>query len=236
MRVVAYIKKLISKISHCYDYGKNNKVIFTKNGEVVRRFSLPKGLTILLEGSNNIVRIDESIRFDDVLIDLEGDGGVFSIKKTRYKVRNARFYIEDNSAIYIGENCQLKSGNLKMIANCYYGRTAKIKLGNEVFLGQNATIRTSDGHTLIDAETKAPLNPTEDVIIDDHVWVTSNCTILKGSHIPEGSVVGACSLVNTSFNEKNVIIAGSPAKIIRRGVTWDPRGYGVYTRKYKKNI
>lgn len=231
-----FFNKIIGFLTHYYNFGKNNKIIFTKKGRIKKRIFMPKGLTVVFGGNNNVITIEEPIHFENVLINLEDNNGIFSLKHSKFKVRDARFYVENNSQILIGSNCQLKSRNLVMIANGSFREPAIINIGNNVFIGQNATIRTSDGHTIIDPETGIPLNETANIIIEDNVWITSNCTILKGSHIPSGSIVGACSLVNKKFEEKNTIIAGLPAKIIKHNITWDPRGYGSYSQKYYRQI
>ena len=43
---------------------------------------------------------------------------------------------------------------------------------------------------------------------------------MKKVEIQDGSVVGANSVVTKKFNEPNIIIAGNPAKIIRRNILW----------------
>lgn len=223
---------LTGSITHCYNCGKNNRVIIKKNGKERRCFFMPRGLKVLFEGDNNILYIEKPLKFKNVFIDFENENGFMSVGCSNYPIRDAKFYIEENSRIIIGQNCQLKSRNLTMTANGSYEEPAVIKLGNGVFVGPNAIIRTSDGHTMIDSETGEPLNPTENVEIEDNVWITSNCIILKGSHISKGSIVGAGSIVNKKFEEENILIAGVPAKIIKRSVTWDKSGFGTYSRKY----
>ncbi len=44
--------------------------------------------------------------------------------------------------------------------------------------------------------------------------------ISKGCSIPEDSIIGARAFVNSSFTEVGTIIAGSPAKVVKSGVTW----------------
>ena len=43
---------------------------------------------------------------------------------------------------------------------------------------------------------------------------------MKGVTVKDNCVIGSSSLVNNSFEESNVIIAGVPAKIIKRNIEW----------------
>ena len=62
------------------------------------------------------------------------------------------------------------------------------------------------------------LNPQ--IKIGSHVWIGSRVSVLKGAVIPDGCVVAANSVVNKVFTEKNCLLAGNPAKVIRRDVSW----------------
>ena len=44
--------------------------------------------------------------------------------------------------------------------------------------------------------------------------------ILKNTKISDNSIIGAGAIVNKKFEEKNVIIAGVPAGIIKRNINW----------------
>ena len=232
MKLKHLLVNIIGKLTGCYNYGKNNKVVFVNVDKEIKRFFMPKGLTIKMRGNNNLVIISKKQKFVNTTIDLEGDNGQFSVKYTLQKIKDANFIVDTNCKILIEQNCQLGNGNLMMLANKTYNEPARIVIGNNVFIARNALIRTSDGHTIIDATTKEPLNPTEDVIIEDNVWITSNCTILKGTYIPKGCIVGACSMVNKKFVEENCMIAGTPAKVIKHNITWDAKDYGSYASSY----
>jgi acetyltransferase-like isoleucine patch superfamily enzyme len=51
------------------------------------------------------------------------------------------------------------------------------------------------------------------VIIEDNCYIGPNSIIAKGVHLRKGTIVGANSFVNKSF-EENAKIAGNPAQII----------------------
>lgn len=51
------------------------------------------------------------------------------------------------------------------------------------------------------------------ILIEEDVWVGTNCTFLPKSCVRRGAVVGACSLVNKEVPPYSVV-AGSPAKLI----------------------
>jgi acetyltransferase-like isoleucine patch superfamily enzyme len=44
--------------------------------------------------------------------------------------------------------------------------------------------------------------------------------LLKGSFIKDNSIIATGSVVTKAFEESNVIIAGSPAKIVKENVSW----------------
>ena len=111
----------------------------------------------------------------------------------------------------------------------------KLVIGKRAQLGRELTIRTSDGHSIFNAGEKLPYNEPQDVIIGDDVWIAQRVTLIKGAQIPSNCVVGACSLVNKKFEEEGCIIAGNPAKVIKRNIRWKFDSYGFVTNKYKQN-
>lgn len=50
----------------------------------------------------------------------------------------------------------------------------------------------------------------------------------KNTKIPDNSIVGWGSIVTKVFNEPNIILAGIPAKIVKRGINWDRRCINKY--------
>lgn len=94
----------------------------------------------------------------------------------------------------------------------------EITIGNHVLVGANTKIVDNDFHPL-DAEARNANDFSKlvckPVRIGDNVFIGCNCLILKGTEIGANSIVGAGSVVSGKFPE-NVVIAGNPAKIIKK--------------------
>ena len=111
--------------------------------------------------------------------------------------------------------------NFSTNRNAFISCSRGITLGDNVMLGDNCVIRDSDGHTVYkDGHAKRSQKP---ISIGNHVWIASHAHILKGSVIPDNSIVAYRSLVTRCFSTPNILIAGSPAKEIQNGISW-----GVY--------
>lgn len=95
----------------------------------------------------------------------------------------------------------------------------KITIGNNVLVSWDTLIMDTDFHACIDTSTGEKGPVTSPVTIGDNVWIGARSTILKGSVIPEGSIIGAASLVNKKFTKANTLIAGNPATIKKENLT-----------------
>ena len=61
---------------------------------------------------------------------------------------------------------------------------------------------------------------TAPVKIGDHVWIGSHARLYKGVTIADGCIVAGNATVTRSFLESGSLIAGSPARVIKRGIEW----------------
>lgn len=100
--------------------------------------------------------------------------------------------------------------------------TSRISIGRDCMFSGGIWLDTSDNHSILDLETGRRINPSKPIEIGDHVWIGRMTTILKGSTIGSDSIIGAGSVVRGTI-PPNVIAAGSPAQVVREGVTWDRR-------------
>jgi acetyltransferase-like isoleucine patch superfamily enzyme len=86
-----------------------------------------------------------------------------------------------------------------------------ISIGNHVLIADLATIWDTDFHQVT---PEAPIHVSP-VVIEDNVWIGAAATILPGVVIGAGSVVAAHAVVTKSV-PSGVLVAGNPAKIIKK--------------------
>jgi maltose O-acetyltransferase len=144
-------------------------------------------------------------------------------------------------AIRIGANSWI-AGQLLVFAHagcvelgdfCYIGENARIwsaqrvTIGDRVFLAHGVNVHDNDAHSLSaqtrhahfrELVTRGHASFTEDfgcapVSIEDDAWIGFNSTILKGTRIGRGAVVGACSLVTRDV-EPFTVVVGNPAAVV----------------------
>lgn len=88
-----------------------------------------------------------------------------------------------------------------------------VRLDRSTLLGPGVKI-VSGNHDLEDFS--APSAPGDPVEIGANCWIGANAVILSGVRLLPGTIVGAGSVVTRSVGEGNVIVAGNPARIVRR--------------------
>ena len=69
------------------------------------------------------------------------------------------------------------------------------------------------------------------VDIGNHVWVGKDVKIGKNARISDHRILGWGSIVSKEFDEPHVILAGMPAKIVKRGINWDRRCINKYLKQ-----
>lgn len=99
---------------------------------------------------------------------------------------------------------------------CMCAERANIYIGKNCLIGVNFSATSSDFHGLsIKDRNNREKIKSKDIYIDDDCFIGSNVTILKGVRLGRGCVVAASSVVTHSF-EDNSLIAGNPARLIRK--------------------
>lgn len=113
--------------------------------------------------------------------------------------------------LVIGDRVSLNSN---VYINACSGGT--IRIGNDVLIGPNAVLRSSD-HRFDDRSKPIRLQGHTGgaIIIEDDVWLGANVTVVGGVRIGAGSVVAAGAVVVRDV-EPYSVVAGVPARFIRR--------------------
>lgn len=194
----------------------NTFILHKEDGSIVVNPRFIRKIKIQFYGDNNRIEIYEPCRLQGAHFMLYNND-TFVIKKTRGNITVVGSAEGGHSAnLVIDEGCTLN--NTRFFLNSC--PDTFIKLGKDCMFSSDIAIWASDTHQIIDKDTHKVVNAAKKgVVIGDHVWCGTRCTILKGSNIQNNSIIGAASVVSGSF-EPNVIIAGNPAKQIKSGVSW----------------
>ncbi len=105
--------------------------------------------------------------------------------------------------------------NLSLNTNVQIGSSGgEIHIGNNVLIGPNVVIRAADHGIAKGKLINQQKHIGGVIIIEDDVWIGSNCVILKNVHLGKGCVIAAGSVV-TKEVPANAIFGGVPAKFIK---------------------
>lgn len=95
---------------------------------------------------------------------------------------------------------------------CYIHAVNKIYIGDYTFIAPNVGIM-SGNHDLKDLRLQTENAP---VRIGNYCWLGMQTMILSGVTLGDFTIVGAGAIVTKSFEEGYCVIAGNPAKIIKK--------------------
>jgi len=102
--------------------------------------------------------------------------------------------------------------NFQTFGSYFQNFKAKIYIGKGTYIAPNVGIITANH----DPSDLGKYLDGEDVIIGKNCWIGMNAVILPGVELGDHTIVGAGSVVTKSFPDGNVIVAGNPARIIKK--------------------
>ena len=195
------------------DNGKDNEITIEEGS----RFNASR---IEINGNNNVIYIAKNREFNKLSVNFKGNAKTLHIDAGVKNINNLKITSirGNNQQIKIGKNFSCGGMEIQMNdgdENCF--------IGDDCLFSWGIKLRTSDGHSIIDIATNKAINLPEDVVIADRVWCSEDVKFLKGCAVSSDSVVGSNALVTKKFDKTNVIIAGTPARIVKENIRWDRR-------------
>lgn len=181
------------------------------NSIVVGHGVVYKSSTIVFNEKNSSISIgDRCILNCHIIL---GNNSHISIGED--SIINGRISIGAWSSVVIGRELNVTSNlTIRAVEN------TRILIGDNCLFASNIIIRSNDGHPIYDTKTHKRLNLSKGIIIGKHVWLADEVAVLKGVKIGDGSIIAMRSVVTKNIPEK-CIAAGIPAKVIKKGCTWE---------------
>lgn len=125
----------------------------------------------------------------------------------------SRLINEKNAYLSLGKNF-LNSAQITI------SNSGRISIGDDFLSSWDTWISDTNFHHIMDLSTMDISEPEGTITIGDHVWLGARSVILKGSQIPDGCIVGCCSLVNKKFDGSNLMLVGMPASPKRDNIKY----------------
>ena len=123
-----------------------------------------------------------------------------------------KFWIEPTFWCDYGYNIEIGE-NFYSNHNLVILDPAKVKFGDNVFIGPNCGFYTAE-HP-IDAETRNQmLEYAKPINVGNNVWFGGNVTVLSGVTIGDNVVIGAGSVVTKDI-PSNTVAVGNPCRVIK---------------------
>lgn len=207
---------------------RGNRLLMVKQDGAKEEIASFNNLEIKFMGDHSLVEIHESLKIAKKL-SISCETGAFIKLEKNIVFTNAKIATAPGTTFYCGEGGDLK--NLTVHLNAYPG--LEVVIGKNCLFSWGVVMRANDAHTIFSAnDPKKILNePSLGIHIGDNVWIGQNAYITKDTRIPDGCIVGACSVVTQKAYPKNCILAGNPARVIREGVNWSRSSIPAYKDK-----
>ncbi|MCM1170968.1 MAG: acyltransferase [Clostridium sp.] len=129
--------------------------------------------------------------------------------------------VGDNVSIFPGvffeniENLTI-GNNVSIHQMCYIDAEGGIEIGDNVSIAHKSTILSSN-HSYKDMVVPIKYQDMilQKTVLHNNIWIGCGCVILAGVNIQSGCVIGAASIVTHNI-EKNSVVVGNPAQIIKK--------------------
>lgn len=199
------LNRLLSRIKTKF-YLYYNLIYFKRNG-VDYGVNMNVYNKVYIKGRGKII-IGDNFKFTS------GDG----INAISRNIRGSMYTGVPSAIIQIGDNVGISSA-------CIWANE-RITIGNNVKVGACCVIIDNDAHphdyiqrrndypSQVGQDNYLKTIPSAPIVIEDDVWIGSQCQILKGVHIGARTIIAAGSIVTKSI-PADCIAGGNPCRVIR---------------------
>ncbi len=203
------------------------RLIFRLHWQKFLQMRVPRGLRVesdlssarnircQITGTGNVLSVGPWTVINDLQLYILGNNNRIVIGED-VRIFSGVFYIEDdNTLLEIGDGTIIKSTGIGLSET---GST--IRMGKHCMIAPGVDIRNGDSHAIYDTETGQRINKAGDVILGDRVWVGVRATLLKGTQVADGCIVGACAVVAKPLMEPKSLYIGNPPRLLRGNIHW----------------
>lgn len=187
-------------------------------------------------GKNNIIDVGNNCHFNDKsLIKILGNDCKIKIDD-KCVLNNINITMKGNNIeLILGNSVEMTSTIVSMFQNCKLSigtlttlgdgeitiaEETSIMIGEDCMFAHNFEIRTSDMHPIYSLSSGDGINYGKDIHIGNHVWAGKFISIMKGVSIKDNTVIGMNTHIHKSIGERNVVVVGNPAKIVKKDIIW----------------
>lgn len=164
---------------------------------------------------------------------LSEEESTIKIEKNVWLDKNSTIISSNNGKIVIGEltkfgtylNMTCGNGRIVIGRQTTFGihlymtcEKAMIQIGEDNMFSSYEKIAVGN-HSIYDSEGHN-ITHKDKIKTGNHIWVGTGVTLLSGTNIGTGSVVGANTMVDGEV-PSNVTCAGNPIRVLRREIRWD---------------
>lgn len=148
-------------------------------------------------------------RYERTIIEISGDGRL---------VFQGRAFIGSASRLCTNGNLEFGS-KVNVTGRSDFICFKNIKIGSGSLISWDCIFMDTDFHKIC-SDGKI-VNGPQPIFVGENCWIGCRAAVLKGSNIPDGSVVGAGSVVCGKLAKGNSVYAGNPAKMIKENIRWE---------------
>lgn len=199
-------------------HGKNNKIILIKNGvETLLNKKTIYGPSVHISGDNNTLILDESSIYENVHIVFANSNNNSVTLGKNCHLRNSHFTLNgQNQKLVIGHFVEMAGVSIRLSQN------SNCIIGDDCLFSSNIVIWGGDGHKIKDMSSQKVINEDCTTLqIGSHCWIGENCRLTKNATLANHTIVGCSSVITKPFQEEHTVIAGNPARVVKKNVQWE---------------